>query len=595
MTGTAGGRTADPDRSLVRSPVPTLAPAPVRQRRRLPVEGAALAYVAGFAAILLAFPLALIARMALTDVGVPSTAPLLAALDSASVRGALKNSLTSSAGSGLIAAAVGTLLALLVGLTDVRAKGPLIFCILLPMMIPPHVTAIAWIQTVGPASPVLGALGLAPPPGTRNPLYSAGGVVALLSLQHAPLVFLVMRAALRTLPREMIEAARVSGARPATVLRRIVFPLLAPALIAAAMLAFVSGLGNFGIPALLGIPGRFTTLPVLLWQRLSAFGPSMLTDVAVIAGIISAVALAAVAVQILLQRRARAVLIGPPQAALSVTLGPARRWVEAALWGFVAVTVALPLISLTATALVPAFGVRLTTATATLDAFREVLFRQSATLRAFANSTLVAGTAAALLALTAALTGYFQTRGGARARVAGGVTGLADMAYAIPGLVVSIAFILAFIRPLPLIGLSIYGTLAIVLLAYLCAFFAIALKPVGAAYAALDPALDDAARVCGAGYATRLARIFGPPVAPAAASGAILVFLTAYNEITVSALLWSSGNELIGTTIFNYENGGYTTLAAAMSVLTVIATVVLMTALDRIGRHLPPGVVPWRG
>ncbi|PKP63074.1 MAG: ABC transporter permease, partial [Alphaproteobacteria bacterium HGW-Alphaproteobacteria-8] len=168
------------------------------------------------------------------------------------------------------------------------------------------------------------------------------------------------------------------------------------------------------------------------------------------------------------------------------------------------------------------------------------------------------------------------------------------MTYAIPGLVVSIAFILAFIRPLPVIGVSLYGTLAIVFLAYLCAFFAVALKPVSAAYGQLDPSLDDAARVCGAGFGARMRRIFVPLVAPAAASGAILVFLTAYNEVTVSALLWSSGNELIGTTIFNYEDGGYTTLAAAMAVLTVIATIALMAALDRMGRRLPPGVVPWR-
>ena len=72
------------------------------------------------------------------------------------------------------------------------------------------------------------------------------------------------------------------------------------------------------------------------------------------------------------------------------------------------------------------------------------------------------------------------------------------------------------------------------------------------------------------------------------------MFLTAYNEVTVSALLWSTGTETIGTVIFNYENGGYTTLAAAMSAVTVLATVVLMALLDLLGRRLPSGVVPWR-
>ena len=171
---------------------------------------------------------------------------------------------------------------------------------------------------------------------------------------------------------------------------------------------------------------------------------------------------------------------------------------------------------------------------------------------------------------------------------------LADLGYAIPGLVISIAFILAFIRPLPVLDVSLYNTLWIIFMAYLTAFLSIALKPVAAAYGQLDPALEDAARVAGAAFGKRMARIFLPLVAPAAASGAILVFLTAYNEVTVSALLWSTGNDTIGTAIFNYQDGGYTTLAAAMSCVTVVATVILMAVLDRAGRHLPPGVVPWR-
>jgi iron(III) transport system permease protein len=122
----------------------------------------------------------------------------------------------------------------------------------------------------------------------------------------------------------------------------------------------------------------------------------------------------------------------------------------------------------------------------------------------------------------------------------------------------------------------------------------VGLKPVLAAFAQMDNSLDDAARVSGAGFGRRMRRISAPLVAPAAASGAVLVFLTAYNEVTVSSLLWSTGHETIGTVIFNYENGGYTTLAAAMSVVTVMATVAMMLGLNLLGRHIPPGIIPWR-
>jgi iron(III) transport system permease protein len=462
------------------------------------------------------------------------------------------------------------------------------------MMIPPHVTAIAWTQLVGPASPVLGALGMAPPPGTANPLYSRAGVVGLLALQHAPLVFLVMLAALRALPREGVEAARVAGAGAVRTLLRVILPMVGPALVAAGALAFVSALGNFGIPALLGVPARYTTLPVLIWQRLAAFGPGMLPGVAVLSAVMATVALAAVLVQMALARWAGVRLSGPPQPPLRFALGRTRLAVEGGLALFLTAVLVLPLAALTGTALVPTYGVHLSLGTATLDNFAEVLVRQTVTLRAFANSTLLAGVAGLVLAAVAIAAGYFAAARGWRGRAGAVVTTAAELAYAVPGIVISIAFILAFLRPLPVVGVSLYGTLAIILMAYLAAYAAVALKPVAAAVAQLDPGLDEAARVAGAGFGRRMGRLFAPMAAPAAASGAILVFLTAYNEITVSALLWSRGNETIGSVIFNYETGGYTTIAAAMSVVTVVATAALMLVLDAAGRRLPPGVVPWR-
>lgn len=559
-------------------------------------EGFALAALIMLGAVLFLLPLGRLAFVGLTDAaGGFSIEPLLEAFESRSVQRAAWNSLECASLSALGALAIGTTLALAVGLADIRLRGPLIFALLLPMMIPPQVTAIAWTEAIGPSSPILNALDLAPPPGSRNPLYSGFGVTLLLTFQHTPLVFLVVLAALRALPRELSDAARVSGAHPARLLFRVILPLIAPALLAGFMLAFVSALGNFGIQAILGIPGRYTTLPVLLYRRLSGFGPSVLGDMAVIAIMLAFVAVAALAVQTVLQRRMRADVVGPPQPPLRIALGRWRPATEGALLLYIALTLLLPLAALTATALLPTYGVRLTAETVTLKNFEEVLLRQEATLRAFSNSTLTAAAAALVLAAASILTAYFLRR---RARFQRGaaqtLAAFADVSYAVPGLVISVAFILSFIRPLPILDVSLYNTLGIIFLAYLTAFMAIALKPVAAAFGQLDPALDDAARVSGARFGRRMRRIFAPLVAPAAASGAILVFLTAYNEVVVSALLWSRGAETIGVTIFNYENGGYTTLAAATSCVTVLVTILLMAGLDWAGKRLGPGVAPWR-
>jgi iron(III) transport system permease protein len=406
-------------------------------------------------------PLALLFAIGLAPGGVLSLGPLAETLDSRAVQRALWNSLESSLVSALAATVIGTALALLVGLTDIRAKGPLVFLILLPMMIPPHVTAISWIQALGPGSPVLRWAGLAPEPGSTHPIYSAGGLFALLAIQHMPLVFLVVRAALRSFPRELSDAARSCGAGAGRMLARILLPLLAPSLLAGFMLAFVSALGNFGIAALIGIPARYTTLPVLIWRRLASFGPDMLGGVALIALVLAGVAVLALAVQLRLSRGLRNALIGPPQQPLALRLG---RWRARGRGGAVAVRGRPRWPCRRCRCWRPrwcrTYGLPLTAGTLTLGNYSQVLFEQSVTLRAFANSTLVAGVAAAGIAGLSVLLGYHMARG---RRLAGLAAAQAEIAYAVPGLVISIALILMFLRPLPLIGVSLYNTLGIIL------------------------------------------------------------------------------------------------------------------------------------
>ncbi|NUB45597.1 iron ABC transporter permease [Fertoebacter nigrum] len=568
------------------------APAKASGLRRLFGEPLLLTLLVLAAIGLFILPLAAVGRLALFASGGGVDA-FAAALSSRSVQRALWHSLESAALSAALAVVVGGGLGLLIGLSDLRGRVALSFAILMLMMIPPHVTAIAWMQMLGPSSVLLQMLGTAPPPGSTNPLYSREGVIALLALQQVPIVYLTLRAALRALPRDLAEAARVNGAGPWLLLRRVILPLMGPAFLAGFALAFVAALGNFGVPALLGIPGRYVTLPVLMWQRLASSGPSVLADLAVLATLIGGIAVLAVWAQMRLARGWAVALIGPAQQPLRLSLGRARPLVEGGLWALLALLLLAPLLAMLATALVPTYGVPLNAATATLRHFHEVIFTQSVTARAFANSAGLAVLAGALVAGLALATGALLR--GPAAAGARGIATLAEIAYALPGLVISIAFIIAFIKPLPLIGVSLYGTHAIILGAYLAAFLAVGLKPVGVAFAALDPALQEAARVSGAGFWRRFWRIDAPLAAPAAASGAVLVMLTAWNEVTLSSILWTRGTETLGTVIFNYEDGGYSTLAAAMSVISVLATLLLMLALHWLGRNLPPGIIPWRG
>jgi iron(III) transport system permease protein len=505
---------------------------------------------------------------------------------------ALLNTIESGVLATLVSVAIGVVVALLLTLTDVRGKAALTFVALLPLLVPSQVTALAWIEFTGAASPILAPLGLAPAPGTTNPIYSKWGIVLVMGIEHSTLVFLAVRAGLRNLPRDLVEAARLGGAHPLRVTRSVILPLAFPAILAGAALAFVTSIGNFGIPALLGIPGRYSVLTTLIYQRLQGFGPRVLGEVAALALLLAALAMVGLVLRALLVRGGRFATEGSSAQLEPFRLGRGRILVEAPVWIVLVSIAILPLLALLAGSLSPALGVPLRFDTATLENYRFALVQQGATLRAFRNSFVLALATAAVSAAIAVPLAYLVTL--RQHPLARALDIIADAPYAVPGTVLAIAVILVFLPPLPYLGISLYSTLGIILVAYLARFLALALRPTMAGMERVNKNLDEAAQIAGASVLTRLRAIIVPVVAPSAAAGALLIFITAFNELTVSALLWSTGSETLGVVVFALHYEGNSPAAAAVATISVVVTLALAGAASLLGRRLPEGVVPWR-
>ncbi len=544
-----------------------------------------LVYVAG----LCLFPLFRLASQAV--IGLDDTAAIGRVLAEPRVLQATVRTIVASLGAMAVSLVIGTGLALAIELADIRGKSAFTFLALLPMLVPAQIAALAWLELTGPGSTVLGPLGLAPAPGGQNWLYSPEGIVLLLGIEHSTMVFLAVRAGMRGLPADLVEAAQVAGARRLRVIRSIVLPLLRPSLVAGGALAFVAAVGNFGIPAILGIPARYTMLTALIYQRLSGFGPSALGEVAVLSMILVAIVAVGLLVQHLAGRGRMIVVAGDGTRIKPFLLGRWRIAVEAAVCAVLFAISVMPLLALLGTSLIQALGLRLNPDTITLDHYAAV-FESAVARRGFLNSAWLSIGAAAGTFVAAVPLAYLLAV--CRSRPAAILQVIADAPFAIPGTVLSIAFILAFLPPLPLLGIGLYGTAAILLLAYLARFLALGLKPTIAGMAQLDPALEEAARIVGAGSLRRLRSIVLPSAAPAAAAGALMVVMSAYNELTVSALLWSTGHETVGVVIFNLNDEGNATTAAAASVIAVLVTLIAAAAAGLLARRLPKGVLPWQ-
>jgi iron(III) transport system permease protein len=498
---------------------------------------------------------------------------------------AARRSLVVAGGAAGFAAGLGAALAWALLLRGpVPAQRTLVFCAVLPVLVPPQVMALGWIQAAGPSSALLLALDLAPPIGTTNPVYSPYGMILLLGVQGAPLVFLTLAATLRRLPGEAVLAARGLGAAPVAALRHVVWPLLAPALAAGAGLAYVAALGNFGVGALIGIPARYIVLTVLIWQKLSTGGATALAEAAAIALLLAAMAAPALALQ---GWAVRAAPLAGRLPFAPIALGGFRPAVTALVLAYLAAVLLVPLAALAAAALVPAVGVQIGADTVTLRNFTAALAPGSHTARAFGNSLTLSLGAASILAL-AALPIALSLR---RREVKLG-SAAADLPYALPGTCTAVAAILVVLSVPG--GMALYGSLGVILLAYLTRFQALALRPVAAAAARLDPLLDHAARGMGAGTLRRVVSIHAPPLAPALAAGAILVALTAINEVTVSVLLYGPGTQTLGVLVFTLQDSGQSAQAAAVSCLALGLMAALMAAATLAARRLPAGTLPWR-
>ena len=543
-------------------------------------------------AILSVAPLARLLAEGVAPHGNLSADAIARVLSSGATWIATRHSLATALGGTIVALVVGTVVALAIALTDIRARNAFVFCFVLPMMIAPQVIALAWLQLFGPASPLLKALGVAQTIGGRNPLYSPQGIVLVLGVQYAPLVFLTLRAGLRTLPSAMIEAGLAAGASPLTVLRTIVLPLMTPPLVAGVALTFVSCLGNFGIPALLGIPANYLVLPTLIYQRMAGLGPSALAEVSVLSMLIGFIAVVGILLQDLMLSRRDFRVSATSTAARPFELERLRLPVEIALWGWTTLVLFLPLAALVLGSLVPAVGVPLAAKTATLANYQFVMFGHDAARRALFNSFSMSATAAIAIVTVAVPLAYFVVW--QRTRVLKFVNFAIEVPYALPGVVLAIAAILLFLKPLPVVGVSLYNTVWIILFCYLGRFLVLGLRPVIGGYYQIDRTLEEASQIAGARLGRRLVTIIVPLIAPAATAGALLIFLTAFNELTVSALLWSSGAETLGVVFFSFQQGGDSTYAAALGTLTVVVTTGLMLSTLLMAGRLPAGVLPWR-
>jgi iron(III) transport system permease protein len=503
-----------------------------------------------------------------------------AVLDSPALMTALWNTVVLAFWVGLASIAVGAPLAWLTARTDLPGKGLIRSLVLASFVTPPFLGAFAWVMLAGPNAGLLNVL-WREATGATEPLvniFTMSGLVFVVTIYTFPYVYIMVANMLALIASDLEEAAAILGAGRLTIARTVTLPMVAPALVSGFILAVLQALALFGSPAILALPAGFHTITTQIWAMFQ-YPPKLEMAAAISMPLLLATALLLLVQKRLLGRRGYATVGGKGGQRRPIPLGA---WRYPALLGSLAVmacAIFLPYGILAKAALSRAWAQPLTWSNLTLGNFSFTFFEYSATQAAIVN-TLELGIATATVgAVLVALLSYVTNR-----RLVLGHQLVAFLAMApivIPGVVLAVALFIAYTRP-PFV---LYGTLAILFVAYLTKEMPVGYAQSEATFRTIPPELEDAGRILGAG---RL-RILRDVTAPLARSGIIaawcFIFIGVIRELSASIILFTPATKVMSVVIFDLKEegqfGAIAVLGIAMLALTFATVALVQRVLGR--------------
>ncbi|MUG67091.1 ABC transporter permease subunit [Paenibacillus campinasensis] len=480
----------------------------------------------------------------------------------------LRNTAVIVIGSTVFSLVLGTAFAWIVAYTDIRYKGLLHMAVLLCFILPSYVLTLSWSSFMGAQGWVAQGLRMIHADLTPWSMYSMGSIIFVMGIHHFPLVYLFTLDVFRKIPRDLEWAARAGGAGRLKTIRQITLPLALPGLTAGGLLVFLASLDNFGIPAFLGSPVNISVLSTLIYEEIIGFGPSAFARGASLSVMLGVAAVIGSLIQWILLRKSHASDTIQPDHAPRYALGKMRKPLSAVLWGFLLLVTVVPLASMVSMSLKRAYGLGLTPANFTLDNYRYILFENERVWQAIQNSLVLSGVTMLVCLVLGCGFAYMRVRKPTRFNKAAELA--TAVPYTLPGIVFALSMILVWMEPIPGWNPGIYGSMTILFIAYICRFLILQIRSGITSFMQLDASMEEAARVSGAGAWRKWTAILLPLLLPGILTGGLLVFLTALTELTVSALLYASGSQTIGVTIFSFEQAGNTLYSTALSSLIVL-------------------------
>lgn len=484
------------------------------------------------------------------------------------------NSLIFAGGASLLTFSLGTILAWLVERTNTPLRVIFLPLAVIPLILPGVLEAIAWIFLLSPKFgyvnvALINLFGLEKAPFN---VFSLPGMIWVHSVGQVPLAFLMMVAGFKSMDPSLEESATMSGANTWQTLRRVTLRLLMPTSASVLLILFVRTLESFETPALIGIPARLYVYTSEIYLAFNEYPPDYGRGAALAVGLLI---LSAFGVWLYTRSTREGkrfqTVTGKAFRPRQFDLGP-WRWVGFAFLViyFVGV-VLLPFLVMLWASFLPFFAAP---TWKSLDLLSFENYRYLLTFRPFwdamQNSIVLALLSASAGMLLTSIIAWVVYK--SRLPGSGLLDFLAFVPITVPGIVLGMALILLYVAfPLP-----IYGTIWVLLIAYLTRYIPYGMRSASGSILQIHSELEEAAGASGASWWQTFWRVTLPLLRPGFVAGWIYIFIVSFREFSTSVLLATGESRVLSILLFTMFEQGQVTVVAAIGILMILTLLAIV-------------------
>jgi len=479
----------------------------------------------------------------------------------------------------LLAIALGFVMGWILSRTNVPWRESLEQLMALPYYVTPLMGALAWSLIGSPsggfANQLWRALG---GEGHLIDITTPYGIAWVMALFEGSVAFVMIGAVMKSMDPALEEASQVLGAGRLRTMLKVTLPLVLPGVLGAAIFVFAEMLGSFSAALVLGLPNRFYVVTTAMYQLVSQYPPRF-PQAAALGVSLFAVMFAMVYIyRRIVSRGTYVTITGKAFRPRAMDVGAARWALFIVCLVYLAIAVLLPVLTL----LYASFQ-RLATAFPRLENFTlanyDTALSLDAVRSALWNSLFLGAATAGVGVLLMGFLSWLIYR--SRLPGAGIIEYVLMFPQAVPRLVFAFGMLWAWlVFPIP-----IYGTLWLLLIAYLTVFLPLGIRTISGVMLQIDRTLEESAQMCGASWGYRLWTVTMPLLRPGLIAAALLLFIASVRELGASILLMGPKAKVITPAIVESWFSTSTELTAAMALLQTLAVAGALVLLFAVARR----------